>query len=89
MIVHIIKCVPDQLGCEIYWVAILIIVHICLGFVSCSHTVDISSHLENSAGSVGRHLLFSLMGRNLGLIHVSTLASNILQIQYTFVDFNC
>ena len=88
MILHIIKCVPDQLGCEIYWIAIPIVVHLCLGFVSCLHTADIFSHLENSGGSVGRHLLFSLMGRNLGLIHVSTLSSNIVQIQYTFVEFN-
>jgi hypothetical protein len=59
MIMHIIKCVPDQLGCKIYLIAILIIVHICLVvFVSCSHTTDVFSHLENNGVSIRRHLLF-------------------------------
>lgn len=62
MIMHIIKCVPDQLGCKMYLISIPIIVHICLVFVSCSHSVDIFSHLESSEGNIGRHLLFSLMG---------------------------
>lgn len=59
MIMHIIKCVPHQLGCKIYLIAILIIVHICLVFfVSCLHIMDIFSHLENSGAHIGRHLLF-------------------------------
>ena len=58
MIMHIIKHVPDQLGCKIYLIAVLIIVHICLVFVSCLHSMDISSHLENNGGNTVRHLLF-------------------------------
>lgn len=58
MIMHIIKCVPDQLGCKIYLIAILIIVHICFVFVNHSCGMDIFSHLENNGANIGRHLLF-------------------------------
>lgn len=57
---HIIKCVPDQLGRKIHLIAVLTIVYICLVFMSCSHSVNIFSHFENTGGYLGRHLLFSL-----------------------------
>ena len=60
MMMHIIKCVPDQLGCKIHLIAVLTIVHNCLLFMSCSHSVNIFSHLENIGGYPGTHLLFSL-----------------------------
>lgn len=58
MIMHIIKQVPDQLGCKVHLIAVLMIAHICLVFVSCLHRMDISSHLENNGGNAVRHLLF-------------------------------
>lgn len=46
---HIIKCVPDQLGCKIYLIVILIMVHICFVFGKCSPVWALSQTLETIA----------------------------------------
>lgn len=53
MIMQIIKHVPDQLGCKIYSIPILITVPICLG----SQSMGLSSHLEDDGVSMVRYLL--------------------------------
>lgn len=56
MIMHIIKHVPDQLGCKIYSIPILITIHICWVSVSYSQSMDISSHLKDNGVTIVRHL---------------------------------
>lgn len=58
MIMYIIKCVPDQCGCEIYLIAILIVMHICLVFMSCSHSMDIFSDPQDNRGHIGSACCF-------------------------------